>query len=74
LAVPIFFFITLRNGQRKHHSFTYGNRFRGNLLTDNFPSSGCLLCLIKDLLPSNGRRSVVSTLLPRNECYFRTVR
>jgi hypothetical protein len=33
--------------------------FRGNVFTKPFPSSGRLFLLIKNLLPSNGRRSVV---------------
>jgi hypothetical protein len=34
--------------------------YRGNAFTEPFPSSGRLFLLIKDMLPSNGRRFVVS--------------
>jgi hypothetical protein len=35
-------------------------RYRRNVFTDPFPISGSLFLLIKNLLPSNGRRSVLS--------------
>jgi hypothetical protein len=63
---PILFFITTRREpRRKYRSFSYTNRFRGNM----------------SALPSNGRCHVVclhgklfAEPLPRNECYLRAVR
>jgi hypothetical protein len=43
----------------QHRSFSYANRFRGNVFTEPFPSSGRIFLLIKKLQPSNGHRSVV---------------
>jgi hypothetical protein len=61
LLAPVVFHITLRHGPRRQHSsFLYANRFRGNVFIEPFPSSCRLFSLIKYLLPSNGRRSIVS--------------
>jgi hypothetical protein len=57
LAAPVVFFITPRHGlRRQHHSQIHCS---GNVFTEPFPSSGRLFLLIKNLLPSNRRRSVV---------------
>jgi hypothetical protein len=45
--------------QFSHRSFSYVKRFRGNMFTEPFPSSDRLFLLITNLLPCNGRRSVV---------------
>jgi hypothetical protein len=52
-------FLTPRHAPRRQHlSFSYANRFRGNVFTELFPSSGRLFSFIKNLLHSNGCRSV----------------
>jgi hypothetical protein len=59
-VAPVVFHITPRHGPRRQsHSFSSANRFRGNVFTEPFPSSGRLFLLINDLLPSNGRPSIV---------------
>jgi hypothetical protein len=75
LVAPVFFLITPRHGpHRQHRSFSYANRFRGNVLTELFPSNGRLFliricCLATVVVPLSLLRP-----LPRNECCFRAVR
>jgi hypothetical protein len=47
-----------RPAQTATRSFSYDNRFRGNLLTEPFPSSGRLFWPIKNRMPSNERLSI----------------
>jgi hypothetical protein len=59
LVAPVFFLTTPRHGpRRQHRSFSYANRFRGDVFIETFPKSGRLFLLIKNLLPSNGRLSL----------------
>jgi hypothetical protein len=54
------FLITPRHGlRRQHRSFSYSNRFRGNVFIEPFPSRGRLFLLTKNLLPSKRRNSFV---------------
>jgi hypothetical protein len=56
---PVISLITPRHGpRRQHRSFTYANRFRGNVFTEPFLRICHLFLLIKNLLP-NGHRCVV---------------
>jgi hypothetical protein len=60
LVAPVVFFIIPRHGpRRQRRSFSYANRFRGNMFTEPFLSTGRLFLLIKNLLPNNERRSFV---------------
>jgi hypothetical protein len=55
--LPSFYNSSARTAQTT--PFSYANRFRWNVFTQPFPSKGRILLLIKNLLPSKGRRSVV---------------
>jgi hypothetical protein len=60
LVAPISFLINTRHGPgRQQRSFSYVNRFHGNVFTESFPSSGRLFLFISNLLPSTGSRSAV---------------
>jgi hypothetical protein len=71
LVAPVDFLMTSRHCSCRQHHYHMRIRCSGNLFTESFPSSGCLFLLIKNLLPSDGRRSVV--WLSSHECYFRAV-
>jgi hypothetical protein len=74
LVAPIVFLITPRYGPRpQHSSFSYANRFRGNVFTEPFPSSSRLSCLLRICCLVTGVPLSVSRTLPRNESCFRAV-
>jgi hypothetical protein len=58
-VAPVIFLITPGDDlRRKHRSFSYAKRCRGNVFNEPFPSSGRLFLLIEKLLPGNSRSVV----------------
>jgi hypothetical protein len=57
LVAPVVFLGTARAANTVHSRMHI--RCHGNVFTEQFPSRGRRFLLIKNLLPSNGRRSVV---------------
>jgi hypothetical protein len=58
LAAPLVFLLTTRHGPTDNTIHLHIH-CQGNVFTELFPTSGRLFSLIRNLLPSNGHRSVV---------------
>jgi hypothetical protein len=71
LFAPLVFLITPRHDRAEIFRSRMHIRCAGKVFTKPFSSSGRLVLLTMNLLPSNGRRSFVSRPLLRNECCFR---